>query len=317
MQLNVITRKSAMMAILLMMIIIIGSVVRRALSPFELEVAYDVSYDGVWATVLAVITFIYCGVVEGKMFVRSGLSGAYSTLPMPIYGVLACGVFVGANLLATAAASLCFAMALFLLLRSLHNAEEKDSVFFASILLGMTLLLYPPCVVLATVIPIAVFVLALSLRQSMLMIAGFVLPTLVASYITWYGGKPFLGFGRELVASLLAPQAVQVGSLPYAAIAIVVAVVAILLWGVVYSVVRPSKAFVLARIRRALHLFFFVFLLSLTMLLLPACNLSACAIVAVPATMLLSYVLGLLPNNHSAIAYWVVLALFVAHLFVA
>ena len=315
MQLNVITRKSAMMAILLLVAIVVASVVRYVHTPFELELA-DGAYRG-GSIALAAILLIYCGIIAGKMFSRSGLSAAYSTLSMPIYGVLACGVFVASNLLAAAAASLCFAVALSLLLRSLHNAEEKDSVFFASILLGTTALLYPPCVVLVAVLPIAIFTLALSLRQSMIMIVGYLLPIFVASYITWYGGEPFLHFGETLVASLCESQMSAVGSVPYLAIAIVVAVVAILLWGIVYSIISPSKAFTLTRVRRALHLFLWIFVFSLTMLLIPACNLSACAVIAVPATMLVSCVLDILPNNRSAIAYWALLALCATHLFVA
>ena len=267
--------------------------------------------------VLATLLLIYCGIVEGKMFGRSGLGSAYSTLPMPIYGLLACGVFVAPNLLTAVAASLSFAVALFLLLRSLHNADEKDSVFFASILLGATALFYPPCVVLVAVLPIAIFTLALSLRQSMIMLVGYVLPFLVASYVAWYGGEPILQLGQNLADSLLVTQMAAIETLPYAAIALVASVLVVLLWGAIYSIVRPNKAFVLTRVRRALHLFLWVFLLSLAMLLIPACDLSACAIIAVPATILLSHVLGILPNNHSAIAYWTLLALFAAHLFVA
>jgi hypothetical protein len=303
------------MAILLLVAVVTASVLRRVYAPFEVELANDVTSGGMM--VVAAILLIYCGIIAGKMFSRSGLSATYSTLSMPIYGVLACGVFVASNLLATAAASLCFSIALFLLLRSLHSADEKDSVFFASILLGATVLLYPPCVVLVAVLPIAIFTLALSLRQSMIMVVGYLLPILVASYITWYSGESILHFGQTLIASLLEPQISAVDGEPYLAIAIIAAVAAILLWGVIYSIVCPSKAFTLTRARRALHLFLWIFVLSVTMLLVPSCDLSACAIIAVPATILLSYVLGILPNNHSAIAYWVLLALFATHLFVA
>jgi hypothetical protein len=306
-----------MMAILLLVVVVVASVVRYAYAPFELELADGAYRGGGLSTLFAAALLIYCGFIAGKMFSRSGLSATYSTLSMPIYGVLACGVFVAPNLLDAAAASLCFEVALFLLLRSLHRADEKDSVFFASMLLGVAALLYPPCIILVAVLPIAIFTLALSLRQSLIMIVGYLLPLLVASYVVWYGGESILHFGQTLVASLLEPQSLAVTSVPYLAIAIVASIVAILLWGVVYSVVCPSKAFTLTRVRRALHLFLWIFVLSLAMPLVPSCDLSACAIIAVPATMLLSYVLGVLPNNHSTIAYWVLLALFATHLFVA
>lgn len=317
MQLNAITRKSALLAIILLVAILVAAAIRYASAPFEMELA-DSPFPGrTISLVLAMFLFLCCGIVEGKMFPRSGLSNSYCTLPMPLYGVLACGLFVAPDALATASASFCFAMALHLLLRSLHNAGEKDSVFFASILLGTMVLLSPPTIVLAAALPLAILVLALSLRQAILMVVGYLLPLLGASYIVWYKGGEFFEFGQNLFTTLLSPQMGAIESVPYLTIALVSLIVAVLLWGAFYAMIRPDKMFMLSRVRRALHLFLWMSLLSLAMLLIPACNLSACAIIAVPVAIMLSFVLGVLPNNHSTIAYWAILALFVAHLFVA
>jgi hypothetical protein len=317
MQLNAITRKSALMAILLLVTILVSVAVRYVVAPFEVELA-DCEYrERVITIFLAMFLLLCCGVVEGKMLPRSGLSSGYCTLPIPLYGLLACGVFVAPNLLATAVASLAFAVAMHLLLRSLHSAEEKDSVFFASMLLGAMVLLSPPSVVLVATIPIAVFVLALSLRQALLMAVGYVLPLFSASYVVWYKGGTIFEFWQNLYSTLMTTQMSAIENIPFLSISMVAVVIAVLLWGMVYAVVRPDKMFMLSRVRRALYLFLWVSLLSLTMLFIPACSLSACAIVAVPAAILLSFVLGILPNNHATIAYWLLLALFVSHLFVA
>ena len=317
MQLNAITGKSALMAILLLVAILVATAVRYSLAPFEVELA-DSEFSGrVMSFVLAVFLFLCCGIIAGKILPRSGLSKGYCTLPIPLYGVLACGLFVAPDTLSAATASLCFAEALYLLLRSLHGAGEKDSVFFASMLLGAMVLLSPPSVVLVATIPIAVFVLALSLRQALLMAVGYVLPLFSASYVVWYKGGTIFEFWQNLYSTLITTQMAAIENIPFLSIAMVAVVIAVLLWGMVYAVVRPDKMFMLSRIRRALYLFLWVSLLSLTMLFIPACSLSACAIVAVPAAILLSFVLGILPNNHATIAYWLLLALFVSHLFVA
>ena len=317
MQLNAITRKSALMAILLLMVILAAAVVRYSLTPFEMELADSPFRGRAISLGLAALVYLYCGVIEGKMLPRSGLSKGYSTLPIPIFGVLACGVLFAPAALPTAAASLCFALALHLLLRSLHNAGEKDSVFFASLLLGSMVLLSPPCLVLALVIPIAILVLALSFRQALLMLVGYMLPLLGASYVVWYRGDEILDFGRNVISVILSPQMATVENLPYLTIAIVLLGAVLLIWGMIYAIIHPDKMFLLARVRRSLHFFVWVTLLTLLILFVPACNLSVGAIIAVPATILLSFVLGVLPNNQSTIAYWVLLALFVAHLFVA
>ena len=317
MQLNAITRKAALPAIILLVVILIAATLRYSLSPFEVELADSAFRGRTISPVLATFLFLCCGIVEGKMLPRSGLSKGYCTLPMPLYGILACGIFVAPHILAAATASFCFALALHLLLRSLHNADEKDSVFFASMLLGTMVLLSPPTIILVATIPIAVFVLALSLRQAVLMAVGYLLPLLGASYIVWYKGGKIFDFGRNLYSALALPQLSEVEGTPYLAILLVAAIVAVLLYGVIYAAIRPDKMFLLSRIRRALHLFIWVSLLSLTMILLPGCDLAACAIIAVPTAILLSFVLSILPNNISTIAYWVTLAIFVAHLFVA
>ena len=316
MHLNAITRKSALMAIVLLVAILVAVTMRYVIAPFYMELSDSLFRERTISIALAMLLFFCCGIVEGKMLPRSGLSRGYCTLPMPLYGLLACGVFVTPNTLETAITSLCFALAMHLLLRSLHSAEEKDSVFFAAILLGVTTLLYPPCVVLVGVIPLAVFILALSLRQVLLMVVGYLLPLFGASYIMWYRGDDFLQFGYNLVEAISTPQMGDIANIPYLSIILISAIAVVLIWGGVYAVVRPDKMFMLVRVRRALYLFLWVSFLSMTMLLLPSCNLSVCAIIAVPVTILLSFVLSLLPNNHSTISYWVLLALFVLHLFV-
>ena len=317
MHLNAITRKSAIMAIILLVVIVAASVSRYWFAPFDVELADNATRESIWIVLLAVLLYIGNALIQGRVLLRAGLSTAQCTLPIPIFGLLACGIFVAPDMLSTSVASLCFTASLYLLLRSLHNLEESDSVFFASVLLGTTILFYPPSVVLAAVIPIAVVALALSLRQALLMIVGYVVPFLVTSYVVWYRGGGFLDVWDKICSGITTPQLSLVGQMPYVAISFAALVVVLLIWGVVHAAVRPNKVYMLMRSRRALYLFLFVALSSLTMIFMPACDLSFCAIVAVPFTILLSFVLDVLPNNLSTIAYWVLLALFFVHLFVA
>lgn len=316
MQLSTLTRKSALMAILLLVAILLAVALRARLAPFGVEMADSPYADRIISFVLAMLLFLCGGFVEGKMLPRSGLSKSYCTLPIPLYGVLACGVVLSPDTLQAAVVSLSFALAIYLLLRSLHSAGEKDSVFFASILLGGMVLLYPPSVVLVAVIPLSIFILALSFRQALIMVVGYVLPLFAASYVVWYGGDDMLQFGRNLIQSLSLQGMGDITQIPYISIVMIVAVVAILAWGTIYTALRPDKRFMMVRVRRSLKLFVGMLVLALSMLLLPSCNLIAAAIIAVPLTILLSFVLDALPNNQSAIAYWLLLALVVLHLFI-
>ena len=316
MQLRAVTQKSALAAIMLLVVILITTAIRSRINPFELELANSAFYERTISLVMAMFLFFCTGIVEGKIFPRSGLNKSYSTLPIPLYGVLATGIFVAPNTLTAAAVSFCFALAIYLLLRSLHNAGEKDSLFFASFLCGGMVLLYPPCIVFIGILIPAIFLLTLSLRQIIIVIIGYLLPLFGASYYMWYRGDNFWMMSQNIANALFTPQMESVEQLPYAGIVLVCAAATLLIGGLIFSIIRPDKMFGLARVKRALSLFVWILLVTLTILAFPSCDLTLLAIVAVPASILLSFVLGILPSTQSTIAYWVLLLIFVVHLFV-
>lgn len=317
MHLEAISRKSIVVAIILLAVIVLAAVLRYWFAPYQVELADSGAHESVWLVIVAILLYLGNALLQGKALQRTGLCSGQCALPMPIYGLLACGVFVAPDMMASSVASICFALALYQLLRSLHNVEEKDSVFLAAMLLGVTTLFYPPCIVLSAVIPFAVFTLALSMRQALLMIVGYLLPLFAASYITWYRGGGFFDVCSNIYSGLVIPQMTEILEMPYLAITFLVTVALLFVWGSVRVIVRPSKTFMLARVRRAFYFYLTVLLCTLTMFLIPASDLSVCAIVAVPLTILLSFVLDVLPGAISTLAYWALLAMFFVHLFVA
>ena len=317
MQLNAITRKSALMALMLLIAILVAIAIRHTRHPFAIEISDSYNKEGLFYYILAFLIFFAVGIIEGKILPRTGLSNGFSTLPIPLYGVLACGIFINSEVLVAASVSFCFALAILLLLRSLQSAGEKDSVFFAAMLLGTMPIIYTPSIVLLGVLPLAILLLALSVRQITLMIVGYLLPFFGASYVLWYTGDSFWSLGYNLIDNFLTPQIGYISEFPYVATAIIVCVLVILIWGGIYAFLHPNNTTRLSRERCSLHLFIWLTVIVLTMLIVPACNLTFFSLLAVPVAILLSFTLGALPNNHSTIAYWVLLALFALHLFIA
>ena len=131
MHLNAITRKSTLMAVILLVAILFATVLRYWHAPFEMELADSVSHESLLLVALAMIVYFSNGLLQGRVLRRAGLSGGPCAFPMPIYGVLACGIFVAPDMLAASFASLCFILALYLLLSSIHNVEEKDRLHIA------------------------------------------------------------------------------------------------------------------------------------------------------------------------------------------
>lgn len=316
MQLRATTQKSALAAIMLLVVILITTAVRSHTNPFELELANSAFYERTISLVMATILFFCTGIIAGKILPRSGLNKGFNTLPIPLYGVLAVGVFVAPHILSTAAVSFCFALAIYLLLRSLHSAGEKESIFFAAFLFGAMVLLYPPCIVFIGILIPAIFILAFSFRQIVIVVVGYLLPLFGASYYMWYIGDDFWTVGHNIADSLFMPQMKGIEQLPYAGIVLACAVAAMLIGGLIFSIIRPDKMLMLARVKRSLSLFVWILLVTLTILIFPSCDLTLLALIAVPASILLSFVLDILPTTQSTIAYWVLLLIFAVHLFI-
>lgn len=316
MHLNALSRKSTVVALVVLVVMVVAAVFRRATAPFAIEIA-DGEVVVVWRVVVAAILFVVCGAVGGKTLSQTGLTSGYSSLPIPIYALLACGIFMASDMLLAAILSSLFTAAVYLLLRSINSAGEKDSLFFAAALLGAMVPLYPPSIVLAALLPLSMLLLALSVRQVVIMIVGYVLPPLAAAYVTWYGGAEFGAIFRDIFTDLVTPQMGAITQIPYVALAMVATIFAVLIWGTVYITFNPGKLSRVTRARRSLHLFVWTTLVVLTMLFFPSRDLTIFSLLAVPTSILLSFMLGVLPNNPSTISYWILLALFVVHLFLA
>ena len=316
MHLNALTRKSTMMALIVLVVMVVAAVFRRATAPFAIELANG-EMGEVWRAIVAAILFIGCGAIEGRMLSRTGLTSGYSALPIPIYALLSCGIFLASNMLVSAVVSACFVVAIFLLLRSINSAGEKDSLFFAATLLGAMVPIYPPSILLAAVVPLSMLLLVLSVRQAVLMIVGYVLPLFAAAYVTWYGGAEFGAIFQDIITNLTTPKMGAITEIPYVALAMVAVVVCVLIWGAIYLTFNPGKLSRVTRARRSLHFFVWTSIIVVSMLFIPSCDLTIFSLLAVPVSILLGFMLGVLPNNPSTISYWILLALFVVHLFLA
>ena len=269
MQLTALSRKSAVMAMILLAVILVAALCRRVLSPYQMELADSVDGNALINFIIAGAILFGCAVINGKSHMRSGLTNGFSALSMPLFGILSCGIFVASNALNAAITSLCLAVAVFLLLRSLRSSEEKDSIFFAAMLLGVMVLLYPPAVVFVVMLPLLVFILVLSAKQIVMLVVAYFLPFLALSYVNWYMGYDLLSVADGIFTSLKSYQMGTITQLPYAAIALASAVLIILIWGGVHSIFRGNKMIRMARDRRAMHLFIWMTVVALTMFAIP------------------------------------------------
>ena len=316
MQIDAITRKSSLLAILLLVVMMVAALVRMTTSPYDVELAESPFRERTISIICAFLTLLATSLVVGRLFMSTGLSKSFCTLPIPVFGLLAWGVAVPSDLLSSAIAAFMFAMALLLLCRSINRADERNSVFVGAVLLGALPLIDPTFILLVVAIPLVALLFTLNVRQIFIAVVGYLLPLFLASYIVWYGGGDMEDVAINIVDRLSTHLDLATLHTPFGAIALSVWAVAISVWGVVYAVLRPNKMFLVARLRRTLYFFMLLALLFVAVLFVPCCGLTVLPVAAVVGTVIICFVLSLLPTRESTIAYWILLALFVVHLFV-
>ena len=316
MRFDAITRKSGFMAILLAIIIVVATILRASLAPFDMEIAEVPFRERVFSKIVAGILFIITSIIVGRLFLQLGLSKSYCTLPIPIYCAMACGVALSPHTLSAASLALLFTYGIYLITKSATSNNEMNSLLLGSMFLGALPLIYPPCVVLVAIIPMVILLYTLSLRQSVVMVIGWLLPLLFASYAMWYGGSSFLLLASNIVESITTNSSADIATPPYGAIAIGIVAVAIIVWGIVYSTYKRNSSLPLVRIRKNIHLFIAIAALMVGMLLLPGGGLRALPLMALPLTILLSFSLSITPMRDSTLAYWLLLLITFIHLLI-
>ena len=126
----------------------------------------------VWARLAAGFMILFTGMCTGRIAIRYNLYGVSTCLPIPLYAVVACGIFSGGNYLTAFAASMLLALAAKNYCRSYCNGYGFDGVAMA--LIGQ---LHP----LATIV-VAIFFAALRVGSTTMQAATGV-PTSVSDII--------------------------------------------------------------------------------------------------------------------------------------
>ena len=119
------------------------------------------------------------GILCGRLAVRYGLYPVSSTLTIPLYGLVACGILLGREYLTESVTA-------FILL--LSTQSFFGAVFRASFFLGLLPLLYAPLLPLPLLILAAAFCFRRTLREVFVSLCGVILPFLAVCYVAWGQG---------------------------------------------------------------------------------------------------------------------------------
>ena len=146
-------------------------------SPGELLAQFQAAHP-VWARWIAGLLMLFTGMSVGRLTVRYNLYSVGTSLAIPLYGAIACGLAVGGDCLTTFAASALLALATKNFCRSYCNGFGFDAIFRASLYIGL--------------LPLAVMLFRRTLREVAVAVAGLLLPALTLCYVNWAAGGEFL-----------------------------------------------------------------------------------------------------------------------------
>lgn len=316
MRFEAITRKSGFLATVLATIVVVASLVRASYTPYSIEVAEFPYSERVISKVIAAFFILAGSIMTGRLFVRTGLSKNYCTLPIPIYTILACGIALSPHTLSSAVVAMLFALALLLITTAVEQDNDINQLFIGATLLGTLPLISPQCILLVAIILVGGILFTLSFKAVVAMVIGWVLPLFAASYIMWYRGDNFFALGESMWQAISQNHAGEVARLPYGAIPLVATILVIVIGGFAYLLHKRNEVLLMVRVRRQLRFFATITIIALAMFLLPNYSITPLVVVAAPLAILMGFILSATPTNSSTISYWVLLATTILHLFV-
>lgn len=320
-------RQSPVVNLATLAAIIAASVARAYFEPYDAESFADMatllgSILDSWQTehpvaalaVAAVIWFIAGWSIGLVVRVRE-LYFVRTTITIPIYGIVACGIFIPHNYLLAAVSSLLFAIAARSYFDSFRDGYGFSQMFFGSLCLGVLPMIYAPATALLLLMPLAVVVFKRSAREAIVALTGLLLAPLTVCYLNWGAGGEFTAPLAQTAEALTATSGYRFfGALPAGAATLVGMLLALVLGAALIS-----SANIYSMNSRARYITFYnmcAFVIALATIALSSSTPAALGLIAVPTAMTVTAMLVQI-RSHAANAIYVVLfILFILHLFI-
>lgn len=239
-----------------------------------------------WAQLAAGIVLLITGMIVGRIAIRYNLYTVGTCLQIPLYGIVACGIFIGPRYLAGYLASMLLALATKNYCRAFRSGYSFDAIFRGSLYLGLLPLVYPPGAPLLLLLPLAVLIFHRTLREIAVAIAGASLPLLIACYLNWGIGGEFAAPAVTLAEIVLSGDFLQLfSSIPLPAL-VMLGALGMLLLGAFFLFLNDIYA-TGTKPRFILFYNIGILVLALGLLCCPATTPEAFALLAIPAGLLL------------------------------
>ena len=245
----------------------------------------------------------------GRLTVRYGLYASPTCLAIPLYGFVACGVYVASDTLSTAVASWLFVRSMRNFCAAFRNGYTFNATFRAALYLGLLPLVSVAALPLPVLIVPAVFCFKRTLRECAVALFGLLLPVAATCYVGWAAGDGFLAPLEGMAAAFLTPSGYRLfdGMSPFT-----LAYAGLLLFLTLWSVFSFFVDFFGMGIRQRAVLCFALFALFFCggLFAAPCATVSVLALAAVPVSVLMPLVFVRIHKTCSLTLYAALFVLF-------
>ncbi len=323
-----VVRQTPIVNLATLLLVVAVAFVRHSVAEFPAERIPDITsalgrgvsaFQGEHPTIaawLAAMLLLVAGWFIGQVVKVRDLYFVKTTITIPLYGIIACGVFISEDSLLAAIVSLLLVLAMRNFYSSFRNGYSFSPLFFGSMALGIIPLLYAPSLLLMLLMPLSVIVFKRSAREAIVAIVGLLLPAATICYITWGMGGEFL----QPVETTLATALMTSGYRLFGHLSLGSAMIICYLLSLVLSAIFFCWINIYSMGTRARYITIFnmcAFVLSLSALAAPAGTTTSFGLVAVPAAMMIPAMLVRLKASAANLLYLILLLLFTLHLFIA
>ncbi len=323
-----IVRQTPAASILLMLLLVAGAFLRFALAPYEDELIggatalpgalVDSFQSGhpVWARILSAIILAANGVTLGKMTTALSLYPTRSTISIPLYAIVACGLFIATNSLSVALAAYFATQMLRYLCGGYVHGTDLNYAFYAALCAGTAPLFYAPDILLVVLLPIAVLMFGFSWREVVVAVVGLLLPLATTCYIGWLCGEALLAPAIGLFDAV----ATSADYTPWGSESVVaLAMMGLLLFGALCGIATffGDKRSVGVRPRTILAFHIVLLITACAAFALPSATTGLFTTLALPISVLFPVMLLRVRNEVSNLMVLLLVVLMIVHFFIA
>lgn len=253
-------------------------------------------------------------VTLGRMGLRHKLYASNTLLAVPLYGVVACGIFVADDFLAGALGALLLARAMRNFCASYRNGYAFSSLFRGALYLGLLVVIYPAALPLLLLAPLVMILFKRTLREWIVLICGLLLPLASLCYLYWAVTGAYLPPLEQMAMMVTSSERLSLfDEASVLLIAQLVVLLATSLCALFYYLSDIYAATSKARAILSAHVW--LFLLCGAGLMMPSATTNSLTLLAVAVVMLLPFLFVRIRPLVANILYGTFLLLFVLRLF--